>query len=246
MATGFIYVVTTVGKDYEQASFRCAPTNFRGTLYLAACKVPIRRKLKVGDYLFGISPSGTAPRRLVFAARVARKMTFAEAYDQYPDLRGPKGPIHVQPTALPLKSFPDSKYEHIGGAGHADRWRNDLRTPDLDAFFACESAGACVGKWLGAAGPPIQGDLLDFLRGCSVHGNVGELATSNSAASETTPVKHGRLFTGLHLETTRPEKLLDLVCGHVKSHGESPPTARALRSQPRSCEPRKSRVRRGC
>jgi hypothetical protein len=173
-------------------------------------------------------------------------MTFADAYDQYPDLRGPTGPIHVQPTALPLKSFPDSKYEHIAGAGHADRWRNDLRTPDLDAFFACESAGACVGKWLGVSGPPIQGELLDFLRGCSVHGNVGQLALSNASASETTPVKHGRLFTGLHLETSKPEELLELVCEYVRMGRQPPSSQRNITRRSRSCEPRKSRVRREC
>lgn len=240
MAIGFIYVVTTVGRNYEQATFRCAPTNFKGTLYLAACKVPIRRKLQAGDYLFGISPSGTFPRRIVFAAKVARRMTFADAYTEFPALRAPKGPIHVRPTTLPLERFPDSKYEHIPGGGHADRWRKDIKTPDLDAFFVCEPAGACAGRWLGSAGPAVNGEILRFLRGCSVHGNVGELSGKNGYATETSPVRYRKLYTGLHLETDRPERLLTLVCLKVPNE-DSPVTGPAVRTSNRSCEPRKVR-----
>jgi len=240
MPYGYIYIVTTAGRDYEQASFRCAPTYFDGTLYLAACKVPIRRKLQAGGYLFGISPSYTFPRRIVFAARVARRMTFADAYTEFPRLRAPKGPIHVRPTTLPLERFPDSKYEHIPGGGHEDRWRKDIQTLDLDAFFVCEPAGACTGRWLGRAGPAVNGDILRFLRSCSVHGNVGKLAERNDRATETRPVSYRKLFTGLHLETDRPEQLLALVCRNVPKGGPSA-TRAAVKASSRSCEPRKLR-----
>ena len=243
MNTGFVYVVTTVGRDYQQPNMRCVPTWFEGTIYFGPCKRAMRAKMGEGDYVFGISSCSSRPRRIVFAARIAKQMTFSEAYERYPKLRGPLGPIHVRPTHLPIGAFPDSHYEHIPGANHEDDWRNDLRSPELDAFFTCETSGTCEGRWLGAGGPAVRGEILDFLRTCSVHGNAGPLATSNAGATEDAPVRHGRLYTGLHLETEDPAALLKLVCRTAVRASIQEPTRGLERTG--SCEAGKAR-RRNC
>lgn len=213
MPTGFIYTVATVESDYSQASPRnipvwSAPLN---RLVFGPCKVPIRRKLRVGDYLFGISPGKTDPRRIVYAARVAERVSYREAYDRWPDLRGPEGPIHIEPAHRPELPYPANAYAFIPASIHADRWLRDLASAELDAFFLCEPAEAILGRWLGPEGPAVKGAVLDFLRECSVHGQTGPLNATNTAATARTPIRHGRLFTGLHLETDRPETLLRLL-----------------------------------
>lgn len=213
MPTGFIYVVPTVGNDYLQPSLRCVPTWFEGRIYFGPCKRPMRPRMMPGDYVFGISPSGVFPRRIVFTGRIAEKMTFGEAYEWFPKLRGPAGPIHVRPARMPASGYPDSLYEHIPGANHAESWRSDIRTPELDAFFVCEAAGECSGRWLGSAGPAVNGNILVLLKSCKVYGNAGLLSDTNAGATEEKPVRHGNLYTGLHLETNHPERLLELVCG---------------------------------
>jgi hypothetical protein len=165
----------------------------------------------------------------VFIARIGERMTFAEAYAHHPELRGPPGPIHVRPAARPGPWFPDSEYEHIPGANHADNWRADLRTPDLDAFFACDRASGPLGAWLGASGPTLAEPLMEFLRTCSVWGNAGKLRDDNPSATVNIPVRHGGLFTGLHLETDRPDQLIRLVCG--ASIDPKPPSQRNGRAR---------------
>lgn len=213
MPTGFIYTVATVESNYLQASPRSIPvwSASLNRLVFGPCKVPIRRKLRVGDYLFGISPGRTQPRRIVFAARIAERVTYREAYDRWPELRGPEGPIHVKPVHRAGLPYPARDYSFIPGSIHADRWQRDLATPQLDAFFLCEPAEPVLGRWLGPAGPEVAGAVLDFLRGCRVHGQTGLLSETNAAATARTPIRHGRLFTGLHLETDRPESLLELL-----------------------------------
>jgi len=212
MATGFIYVVPSVGKDYRQPNLECVPTTFGGRIYFGPCKKPMRPRMSAGDYIFGISPSGRSPRRVVFAARVTEKMSFAEAYRRFPKLRGPVGPIHVQPARIPGPTFPESHYAHIPNANHADTWRSDIRTLELDSFFVCDREKECLGRWLGPAGPAVEGQILTFLKSCAVYGNAGLLSKTNSGANERTPVHYGNLFTGLHLETPAPRALLKLIC----------------------------------
>lgn len=241
MPTGFIYVVRTVGKDYRQPSFRAVPTWHEDRIYFGPCKKGMRPRMQAGDAVFGISPSGVFPRRVVFSARIAERMSFADAYERFPDLRGPAGPIHVRPAEIPGPGFPDSHYEHIPGGNHPGDWRGDLRTPALDAFFACEKADDCFGRWLGPNGPAVKGPILDFLRTCQVWGNAGFLSPQNSSATEDVPIRHGRLYTGLHLETDRPDDLVQLVCGAETKQASDDalfpadvPTARRLGSS-RSC-----------
>ena len=213
-ATGFIYVVRSVGPGYQQPSLQQVPTWFDNRIYFGPCKVPMRPRMKKGDYLFGISPSGIGPRRLIFAAQIARKLTYREAYKELPKLRGPAGPIHVRPTTSPGLGFPHSHYEHIPGANHPGDWTNDLRSPELDAFFECEPAGPILGRWLGILGPTLSPKVLDFLQSCSVYGKSGKLGL-NSSATYTAPVRHGRLYTGLHLETSKPKELLHLMSEEI-------------------------------
>jgi hypothetical protein len=133
----------------------------------------MRPRMNVGDYLFGISPSGLRPRRVIFTARIAEKLTFAEAYRRFPKVRGPVGPIHVRPTRSIGLRFPYSHYEHIPGANHANDWPNDLRTPKLDAFFVCERAERFLGRWLGECGPPLTPRILEFCALARSMGRVG-------------------------------------------------------------------------
>ena len=172
MAIGFIYVVTTP-KDYNQQHFCNVPTEWGDRLYFGPCKEMMRPKMRSGDYIFGISPSKPSPRRVVFVAQIEERITFAEAYNRYPALQGPKGPIHVcriQGTG----SFPvsHSHYEHIPGSMHEDKkeWQSDLATRERDAFFVCSKRDEWQGRWLGRHGPEIDEEILVFLKTCSVHG----------------------------------------------------------------------------
>jgi hypothetical protein len=216
VATGFIYVVKTVTRHYEQKSFHCTPTEWERRIYFGPCKRAMRPKMRAGDYVFGISPShkGT-PRRIVFIARIEERITFAEAYERFPELRGPDGPIHVRPVTRAGLPFPRSHYEHIPEATHCEDWDHDLTSADQDAFFVCSEPEGCCGHWLGASGPEIDTDILEFLTACSVHGSAGPLAVRNEHATRATPIAHrgpkgGLLTVGLHLETQKPEGLLEL------------------------------------
>jgi hypothetical protein len=219
-ATGFIYVVPSVGTDYQQPSLQQVPTWFEDRIYFGPCKIPMRPRMNVGDYIFGISPSGPRQRRVIFAARIAEKMTFAEAHARFPKLRGPIGPIHVRPTRSGGLGFPHSHYEHIPGANHPGNWSSDLRVPKLDVFFACERAEVVLGRWLGRDGPVLTPRIVEFLRTCELYGKSGALGP-NASATDRAPVKYGRLFTGLHAETSRPESFLRLIADSIADGEQS-------------------------
>jgi hypothetical protein len=212
MAIGFIYVVTTVNKDYIQKKFRNVPTEWGERLYFGPCKRQMRPKMKCGDYIFGISPSKPQPRRIIFAAHVEERITFEEAYIRFPDLQGPKGPIHVCPIQG-TGSFPTSNYEHIPDSEHEEDWKKDLATRELDAFFVCSERVGWQGRWLGQRGPKMDEEILSFLKSCSVHGRAGMLSKQNLDATIGSPICHrgpmGFLWR-VHLETNQPEALLKL------------------------------------
>jgi Nucleotide modification associated domain 2 len=220
MPTGFIYVLSTVGRNYTQSDARAVPCFFEGQIYFGPCKRPMRPKMHAGDYVFGISPSGAFPRRIVYAARIAERMTFAEAYRRFPKLRGPEGPIHVRPTRFPGLIFPLSDYAYIPDSIHAGDWAKDIAYPAMDAFFVLQKAKRVAGRWLGAAGPAVRGEILDFLRTCCLHGSMGPLPEKNSGATETAPIRYHRLYRGLHAETDRPEVLMNLVQSRVGPIGD--------------------------
>jgi hypothetical protein len=245
MPTGFIYVAATVRWDYQQRDTGCVPAVYGGKLYFGPCKWSMRPKMKPGDYVFGVSPAGTWPRRIVFAVRIEKRMTFLRAYERFPGLRGRGGQIHVQPASRPGLHFPYTHYEHTPGATHPEDWFNDIRTPEQDAFFVCHPGSAALDCWLGRGGPPISGEILEFLRGCSVHGRSGPLSATNVSATEQVPIKHGRLYTGLHLETNDPRRLMVLVSRSGVAVGQ-PGLPRPASSGGYKPRPRASLRRRGC
>ncbi len=219
MAKGFIYVVTTVTRGYIQKAFRNVPTQWGDRLYFGPCKKPMRPKMRVGDYVFGISSSSTPSRRIVFVGQIEERMRFGEAYERFPELRGPEGPIHVRPVKG-AGAFPTSEYEHIPGAMHGTKWKADLETRDRDAFFVCARENGWVGRWLGPNGPQIDDEMLAFLQTCSVHGASGCLSTLNPDATVDNPVAYGRLYTGLHLETDQAEQLLEMCAARMTDNGD--------------------------
>jgi len=227
MATGFIYVVTTVTRNYAQRAFCSVPTELGDHLYFGPCKMWMRPRMKAGDFVFGVSPAGTSPRRIVFVGQIAECITFAEAYDRFPDLRGPEGPIHVRPING-VGGFPHSSYEHIPRAMHGPGWVADLAKPELDRFFVCRESRGWVGRWLGSSGPEIDGDILAFLNKCLAYGRGGRLGPNTGTLSR--PIAYGKLRTGLHLETNTPEQLLEMCRARMASDGPNGGRDSALRS----------------
>lgn len=244
-SAGFIYVVRTVERNYQQHDSGCVPAVHGDRLYFGPCKRSMRPRMRAGDYVFGISPTGIWPRRIVFAVRITERMTFEDAYKKYPSLRGSGGQIHVRPTTRPGLHFPYTHYEHIPGATHPEDWFRDISTPEQDAFFECEPGVPTLGCWLGRGGPAVAGEILEFLRGCRVYGRPGFLAAANPGASERVPMSHGRLYTGLHLETSDPKRLMTLVARSAIQVGQPrvPRPTSAGGCKPVPCSFRR---RRGC
>lgn len=154
--------------------------------------------------------------------KIAERITFAVAYHRFLELRGPEGPIHVQPVSRPGRPFPLCDYEHIPGAMHdkklkrGEKWEKDLDTMDFDRFFVGELQNGWLGRWLGPKGPEIDQDILCFLKTCSLFGSHGhKLGSQNHDASPEKPIAHGRRYTGLHLETSVPEALIELLNGRM-------------------------------
>jgi len=209
MASGFIYVIRSLTKDYVQKEFWNVPTEWRERIYFGPCKRPMRPKVREKDYIFGISPAKCGPRRIVFVAKIEERITFKKAFHRFPGLRGPEGPIPVRPIKG-TGSFPHSSYEHIPGSIHAKCWQRDLASSELDAFFVCSPANGWIGRWVGQFGPGIDIEMLKFLMTCSIHGTSGQLSAKNKDATLRNPIAHGRLYCGLHLETDQPDALLKL------------------------------------
>jgi hypothetical protein len=220
MTKGFIYVVTTVGSNYLQSDQkRDVPTVWRDRLVFGPCKVPMRPRITKGDYVFGLSPSGgnSKPRKIVFAAMVTETLSFGMAYEKYQDEWDEENlkPICVRPLSQIDNSepFPYSQYEHLPGSKHQTSWAKDLPYEKLDRCFICDPI--FDSPWLGTSGPVVTGEILSFLRSCRVYGQSVE-NESNHFASESTPVCYrrndmsGPLYTGLHLETDKPEVLIAL------------------------------------
>lgn len=218
MATGFIYIVTTLNRDYIQKHFRNVPTEWQKRLYFGPCKVPMRPKMQPGDYVFGISPAKPKPRRIVFVAQIEERLSFASAYKKFPALHGPAGPIHVRPVNRKDLKFPESKYQHIEDATHANRWKKDVKSPELDAFFVCYKGNGWLGRWLGKFGPKVDRKILDFLDSCSLYGPKGRIKDVYGEASLKNPIGHEGQYKGLHLETNHPEKLVELCAAYLSVH----------------------------
>lgn len=214
MPKGFIYIMASVSKIYSQRCFFNVPTELSERLYFGACKKGIRRKMKVGDYIFGISGSSPKPRKIVYITQVEEKITFKEAYEKFPSLRGAVGTIHVKPVNRIGYPFPECKYEHIKGAMHKDNWKRDIATPILDSFFV----GVQGKRWLGKFGININNKILNFLKGCSIYNKTNRLSNNNVNATADYPIMYKNLYTGLHLETNEPQKLEELCNFYLLSN----------------------------
>jgi len=233
MSKGFIYVVKTLTKDYVQEAFRNVPTQWNNRLYFGPCKVTMRPKMLPGHWVFGISPANGTPRRIVFVAELEKRIPFADAYNQFPDLRGPGGPIHVLPFDG-VGRFPESSYKHILGAMHRENWIADLANEELDAFFVCCDRNRWRGRWLGKYGPEIDDEIVAFLKTCSVHGK--SVSARNTYATLRNPIAYrgpdgGLLCTGLHSETDEAETLIELC--NVRMKGKTVLLDRVLTPMPR-------------
>lgn len=228
---GFIYIINTVGTGYQQGDRqRDVPTIWENRLVFGPCKVNMRPKMKLGDYVFGISPSITKPRRIVLAAKLTEILTFEDAYTKYQNIWDDCGikPICVKPVSLESRSgmFPASKYEHLDGAKHGNNsWKKDIPSFDHDRCFVCEPI--CNIPWLGKSGPIVTGEIINFLRQCEVFGAT--VKSNNSWATESKPIVYrrnessGALYTGLHLETHEPERLISLILKHGSLKNDSSP-----------------------
>lgn len=74
-----------------------APNPYFGVLTLATCKSGLRRKAQPGDWIAGWTakglkecPTEVEQERLVYLARVTRKLTYADYWAQYPQKRPDK------------------------------------------------------------------------------------------------------------------------------------------------------------
>ena len=215
MNTAFAYIVATVQPDYFQEQPCHVPCERDGRLYFGPCKEEMRPRVKPGDYIFGISPSGTHPRRIVFIMPVAEKITFAEAYRRYPKLRGRDCPIHVCPKD-------GGGYEHIPGAMHPDKWKRDISPKERDAFLVGDPAHDWIGCWLGPEGPKLNTVIVRLLRRMAVYDARGRLRRKqNDQATACTPISHEGLFRGLHLE--KSGIVQEFLCACEPTHPISPP-----------------------
>lgn len=71
-----------------------APNPYFGVLTLATCKADLRRTVRLGDWIAGWTSKSLAgcrdevgQERLVYLARVAKKLTYAEYWERYPEKR---------------------------------------------------------------------------------------------------------------------------------------------------------------
>src|ERR1700722_12738547 len=147
----------------------------------------MRRRMRVDDYVFGVSPSGSS-RRILYCGQIEECLTYRDAHHRFPELRGPKGPIHV----CPIKGtdpFPESDYEHIAGSMHQDKWKADLATRELDRFFVFRKCDGWLGRWLGSNGPEVDEEILVVLNTCCVVGAGGKLGMN--AGTLNNPIAHG-------------------------------------------------------
>lgn len=230
MPRGFVYVTRSASPRGEKLAFLAVPTEWEGRLFFGPCKKPMRPRVRVGDWIFGITPAAgpRRSRRLVFAMEVEERITFSEAHARFPRLRGPAGPIHVRPVQR-QGPFPFDSYEHVAGSAHPTDWPTDLAYRELDAFLVGAPTDGWKGRWLGPLGPRVDETMVGLLRRMSLHGASGPLAPSNPDATSRNPIAHGRLYTGLHLETDDPGPLLQLVSSAMVAVGlpleslEAPP-----------------------
>jgi hypothetical protein len=131
---------------------------------------------------------------------------------------------------------------------HPDEWKADLATFELDRFFVFRKCDGWLGRWLSSNGPEVDDEILTFLNTCSVVGAGGKLGMN--AGTLNNPIAHGALYTGLHLETEKPEDLVALCAKQMSDFDPAvslPPSAASLGSCQPSCLPAQHHpIRKGC
>lgn len=98
---------------------RFAPNPLFGVLTLATCKPSLRRNTQVGNWIAGWTsksivhnPTEVGEEKLIYLARITKKLTFAEYWVEYPQKR----PVYTDDTSI-LERYGDNIYQP-GEAGN--------------------------------------------------------------------------------------------------------------------------------
>ena len=195
MAKGFIYVVTTAGKDYEQDPLKHVPYRLENRLYFGPCKKFMRPKMKEGDFVFGVSSARTDPRRMLFTGRIEKSMPSKEAYDAFP-------------------KFHDSFKDH--------GWPQFAQEP---FFVFCQGSGYLGKWLGPKGPKIIDGEnkeILEFFNTCDAYWS-GQNTLGKNNGSDRNPVAYypnpasRRGYFMIHLETDKPEILVKMCMDRMRS-----------------------------
>ncbi|RDU55497.1 hypothetical protein CQA49_03270 [Helicobacter sp. MIT 00-7814] len=136
-----------------------APNYDFGVLTLATCKPYIREVAKVGEWIAGFSSktldgSEIGKEKLIYLAKITKRLTFAEYWESYPqkrpDATNTQGDNIYEPSAdepQGFKVFPNKNHPSNGEAGSDCSHNNagcqshdDDKTHDLKSLFVlvCE------------------------------------------------------------------------------------------------------------
>lgn len=174
-----------------------SPNPFHGVCTLACCKPKIRRNAKPGDLILGLTGKAKG-YRLIYAMRVARKMSFADYWREYPAKR----PDMTAPGRL-LKSG-DNNYEPMPDGGyrqipcrhsHPDGTEDQkAKTHDLGEDGSNQVLIGGRFCYFGANAEPLRPDL-DFLiagRGHRCNFTPEQIALALAWFEGLPPGVHGR------------------------------------------------------
>ena len=83
----YLYVVSTIDSNYKPTPSMSGPNIVDDLLTLGTCKPKIRTSLKkefdmYDNYIVGISPSRTNPRRVIYITRIDECITFKQAWER--------------------------------------------------------------------------------------------------------------------------------------------------------------------
>jgi len=189
----FAYIISSVGAGYKLTGF--VPWVRQGKVFFGPCKKRMRPDVCPGDYIMGISGAEAGrPRRILLWMRVAKTMTFKEAYDMgrtdkiFRALRGTA--IHVRPRRF-ATFFPGEPgcYEHIRGADHSENWPSDIRGT-RDAFLVGEKSSWVIEN---EEAPAVTEELVELLKEgirWKGHATLGNPLTENARGKHAVVMGH--------------------------------------------------------
>jgi len=112
----YLYIVTTINRNYlpqvlSPNNGMSAPNVVDSLITLGTCKPKIRTSLhknfdKYDNYVVGLSPSCTHPRKVLYVTRIQELITFKEAWERgeeneiYKFKRGRHSPLNSDPTRV--------------------------------------------------------------------------------------------------------------------------------------------------